>query len=49
LQRVFEYWRNIDNEVGERIENAVRSDQNGRSNGSGLFVVSEHQEQQMIS
>ena len=27
LQRAFEYWRNIDSEIGERIEQAVRSKQ----------------------
>ena len=25
LARAFEYWRNIDTEIGERIEHAVRS------------------------
>ncbi|QCQ92863.1 catalase [Rhodococcus sp. SGAir0479] len=34
LVRAFEYWRNIDKDVGERIEKGVRAEQSG-SNGSG--------------
>ena len=26
LQRAFEYWRNIDKEIGERIAKSVKSD-----------------------
>ena len=26
LSRVFEYWRNIDKDIGERIEKAVRAE-----------------------
>lgn len=33
LVRAFDYWRNIDKDVGERIEKGVRAEQNG-SNGS---------------
>ena len=39
LQRAFEYWRNIDNEIGERIEKTVRSDQRGQADQNALGSV----------
>jgi catalase len=29
LERVFQYWRNIDSEIGKRIEEAVKAEKNG--------------------
>ena len=36
LVRAFEYWRNIDAEIGDRIEAAVREKLGGASNAPGL-------------
>ncbi|MGR3793184.1 catalase [Vannielia sp. SX4] len=36
LVRAFEYWRNIDGDIGERIEKAVRDEIGGKSKAEGM-------------
>ena len=36
LQRAFEYWRNIDKDVGDRIEKGVRDQLGGTSDAPGM-------------
>ena len=37
LQRAFDYWRNIDEAIGERIEKAVRDKIGGKSKAPGMM------------
>ena len=36
LKRAFDYWRNVDASIGERIENAVRDQIGGESKAPGM-------------